>query len=167
MLRWTVKRAGLVAARARTQMTMTPTTMAATSRNLNIGTLRLRSGLTPVHKGKPAYASRLFAGLGGHRCRGSDLHRVRRGPGGLSVRQFQAVHGDFHLASIDLDEQVVIVHVLAKHWIPRLAWNHVWSCCPSSGDEVDDTVVFMPLIVVNVPGNHHQTGTDVLLPLFQ
>jgi len=76
------------------------------------------------------------------------------------------VHGDREIAAIDLHQKVVIVDSIAVERITRCSRDRIRPGAAAAGHEVDDTVVFLMLIIVYVPGKHHEASMGAALPLF-
>ena len=79
-----------------------------------------------------------------------NRNRVGLCPGFLAAGEVQAVHSHSHLAPVHVDEKVMVVHSLTLERIARGAFDGIGMCSTTTGNEVSNAAVLMPLIVVNV-----------------
>ena len=68
---------------------------------------------------------------------------------------------------IHLNQQVVIVHLLALKRIVCSSRDRVSVRRPASGDKVRDAAMLVSLVIVDVPAEHHHAEMCVRLPLLQ
>ena len=68
---------------------------------------------------------------------------------------------------IDLNQQVVIIHLLALKGIVCSSRDRVSVRRPASGDKICDAAMLVALVVVDVPAEHHHAEMCVRLSFLQ
>src|SRR5579871_1775493 len=121
-----------------------------------------RGKKSPTVRASTASARRFHGRLGWD----SNPNLIWNGPGCFSAGQIQAVHRDFQLLMVYFDKQVVIIHLFA---LERIA------CCPLDGigvgaaaaaDEIGDAAMLMPLVIMYVSREEHDSIAGLRLALF-
>jgi len=94
----------------------------------------------------PAFPSEGFlpTGLGGGCRRKSALHRVRLRPYSLAASYIQAIHCYFRRLVVNLEEQMVLIHVLTLERTFGSPFNGISVSRSAAGDEVVDAVTSNP-----------------------
>src|SRR5437879_537277 len=61
----------------------------------------------------------------------------------------------------------MVVNVFVREGLARRAFDRIRVCSSAPGDEVSDTAVLVPLVIVHMTGENHKASTHCLLPLLQ
>ena len=108
-----------------------------------------------------------MGGLCGALGRNGDLDLIGSGPYFLLPVELKTVHRDLYPWTLIFQEQVVIIDFLALEWVIRSALDGIRVRASATSHKISDAAMFVPLVVVYMPGEDHDAIRGVGLACFQ
>ena len=99
--------------------------------------------------------------------RGINGQRVGFGPLRDAVFHFQTIHSDFEFTSPDLDQDVVVIDLLALERIISGAPYRISVGAAAAGYKVSNSAALVPFIVMHMTGEHDNSRVPRFLLFFQ
>src|SRR5579864_2960720 len=88
-------------------------------------------------------------------------------PDRFAAGQIQSVHCDLQLLTVNLNQQVMVIYLLALKRIIGRALDGIGVSSTPSGNKIGDALVFMAFVVVHVSGEDHNAEASVSLALLK